>query len=335
MANEKIICFGEILLRHTSPGHQMLFQSPILETYVGGAEANVAVSLANFGHDAAMVSCVPDNPLGKFGISELSKHSVNVSNVLYDEGRMGQYFLINGSGHRRSEIIYDREYSSFSQTAPHKYPWDEIFNEAKWFHLSGITPAISENTATAAIEALEKAEESGLTISFDGNYRPALWQGKENSAPPILRKILGKTNIAFINEKDISVILEMTFDNPDPVLRRREACEAAFMAFPKLQKIYSTFRGKGNIYSAIGFSRNSLVQSREYNLGTVIDRIGTGDAFAAGIIHSILINEDDQYSVEFAAAAAVAKHTIPGDFNLVTKAQVSEIMSGEFLDVKR
>lgn len=339
MDSKKIVCFGEILLRHTSIHGELLFQSPNLETYVGGAEANVAVSLSNLGQSTKVVSAVPDNSLGNYAIQELQKYDVDVSNVIRDKGRMGQYFLTQGNDYRRSEVTYDREYSVFSQLHDDAYHWDEIFNDATWFHLSGITPAVSEKATAHAMKALEVAHQKGLTISFDGNFRETLWQERRAEVSQILNKILSLTDIAFLNEKDVSLILEDNFDHSEPLINRLEAIKSLLSVFPNIKTVYSTFRhqeaNSNTHYSGISINRDTELQTVAYSLSSIIDRIGTGDAFAAGIIHSLMIGKDEQYVIDFGTASAVLKHSIRGDFNLATTQQVENVMNNQSLDVKR
>jgi 2-dehydro-3-deoxygluconokinase len=328
-----VVCFGELLLRMTAPGSERLLQSPTLDVCVGGAEANVAVSLANFGHDVRFVSVVAANPLGSGALGELGRHNVDTSAVQRAPQRMGLYFLEPGAVRRPSVITYDRAGSAFAEAVPDALDWSQILPGADLFHLSGVTPAIGQKGADAAIRAVKAANAAGVTVSFDGNYRALLWEAWSGDGPAILREILSGATYAFINERDIALILRSRFES------REGAFEAAFAAFPRLQAIACTTRQQSSVDDqAIAgelVTRDKRWVSPVHELPGVVDRIGGGDAFAAGALHGFLTGSDGQYAIDFAVAAGALKHSIPGDFNRVSVAEVEAAMSGGSLDVRR
>ena len=336
---KRVVCFGELLLRLSSPGRELLLQSPRLDAHFGGAEANVAVSLARFGHDAAMISIVPSNALGEAAVAELRRHGVDTHGVARRAGRMGLYFLTPGAVLRPSEVLYDRADSAFALAAPDTIDWRRVLEGADWLHVSGVTPAVGERAAAAAQRAAQVAAEMNVGLSFDGNYRERLWSQWDGDRATILRELLGKATIAFINEKDVALALGTRFDHPQIMERRRAAAHAAFAAFPQLQQIYSTLRDVQHMqhqdFAGAMFTRNRELHSRSYALHDVVDRIGSGDAFAAGVLHGIIAAYEDQQILEFATAAAALKHSVPGDFNLVRVEDVRQLLDAEGTDVRR
>lgn len=329
----RVICFGELLLRFTAPGSERLLQSQALEVCVGGAEANVAVSLANFGHDVSFASVVASNPLGSAALGELRRHNVGTRDVLRSPKRMGLYFLEPGAVRRPSGITYDRAGSAFAEAPPDALDWLSILPGADLFHISGVTPAIGSRAAEAAIRGVTAANAAGVPVSFDGNYRALLWEAWDGDGPAILREILASATYAFINERDIALILKSRFES------REGAFEAAFEAFPQLQAIAATTRQQSSVDDqAIAgelVTRKKRWVSPVHELPGVIDRIGGGDAFAAGALHGLITDRDQQYTIDFAVAAGALKHSIPGDFNRVSVSEVEAAMVGGSLDVRR
>lgn len=329
----RIICFGELLFRFTAPGHERLLQSGQLNVHCGGAEANVAVSLARFGHDARMVSAVADNPLGASILAALRTQGVDTSAVTSAPGRMGLYFLETGAVRRPSRIVYDRAGSVFAATGPDSYDWPALLDGADVLHISGITPAVGPGPAKAALEAVKAAQSEGIKISFDGNYREALWKVWDGDGPAILREILSHATIAFINEKDIALLLGTEAED------RADAVQRAFDTFENLACIAATIRDQASVASQTLtgelYTRTGHWQSRAHELPDVVDRIGGGDAFAAGLLHARLEGMSEQDAIEFAMAAGAIKHSIPGDWNLTNVAEVEEAMNDTGLDVRR
>ncbi|MFN3511472.1 MAG: sugar kinase [Phenylobacterium sp.] len=339
MSPGRIVCFGEVLLRLSAPGAGRLLQSPQLDVCVGGAEANVAVSLARFGREAAVVSLLPDNALGRAARDELRRHGVDTSGVRFAPGRMGLYFLSPGAVLRPSEVTYDRAGSAFAVADPGAVDWETRLSGAAWLHLSGVTPAIGAGAAEAAVRAAREARRLGVKVSFDGNFRATMWAAWQGDAPAILRAIFECADVAFADERDIGLVLGGDYSRGSVEERRRRAAEAAFAAFPNLQRLAATVRTHHGVdrqdLSATLATREAWITTKAYPLGGIVDRIGAGDAFAAGVLHGLLGGESDRASLEFGLAAAVLKHSIPGDFNLVQEAEVRALVAGDGLDVKR
>ena len=339
---KRVVCFGEILLRLSAPGRETLLQSPFLQVHVGGAEANVAVSLANFGHAVAMASTLPDNALGSAAVAELRKHGVATDPIARTPGRMGSYFYTAGAGHRPSEVLYDRADSAFARARAVSYDWATLLAGARMLHLSGITPALGQATSDAALAAARAARAAGALVSFDGNYRAKLWACWDGDPRTSLHALLSEADIAFADHRDIGLVLGGLpgINEASPRQRFELAAQAAFAAFPRLQRIATTVRIQDSVdhhrLGAMLTSRDGpLHVLDEISLGGIVDRIGTGDAFAAGVLHGILTGMDDAHSLAFGLAAGCLKHYVPGDFNLVSINDVMELVNGERLDVRR
>ncbi|WP_238475346.1 sugar kinase [Sphingomonas cavernae] len=333
----RIVFFGELLLRLTAPGRELLLQSGRLDVHVGGAEANVAVGLARLGHDTKMVSAAPDNPLGQAAIDALRGHGVDCSAVQRRDGRMGLYFLTPGAGLRASEVVYDRAHSSFAEAPAGVFDWPALLNGASRLHLSGITPALGPATAAAAIAAAETASALGVPVSFDGNYRARLWESWDSDPKAVLTKLVDHADVLFGNHRDVSLLLGDTFHGDGPE-RRREAAEAAFAAFPRLKLIASTARhvddaDRHRIAARID-TREGAHQTDEVVVAGIVDRIGAGDAFAAGVLHGLHIGADADWTVRSGLALTCLKHSLPGDASLFGRADIEAFLSGE-LDVRR
>ena len=331
-----IAFFGELMLRLSPPGRELLLQTPKLEVNVGGAEANVATGLACLDHPVRMISAVADNPLGAGVIGELRRRGVDTSTVAVEAGRLGLYFLTPGAGLRASEVVYDRAHSVFADRAADSWDWDKALSGATRLHLSGITPALGPNTAAAAIAAAEAASAKGIPVSFDGNYRAKLWEAWDSDPRGVLTRLIGHADILFGNHRDISLLLGRDFSG-DGSDRRREAAQAAFDAFPKLQIIASTARhvddADSHRLSARIDMRTSWHQTKEVLVAGIVDRIGAGDAFAAGVLHGLLQGGDAQQAAEAGLALTCLKHSLPGDASLFTRADLAAF--GEGLDVRR
>lgn len=335
----RVVCFGELLIRLNAPSHELLLQTPRLDVHYGGAEANVAVLLACLGHDVSMVSRIPDNALGRAALNELRRYGVDARHVSRGPGRMGLYFLTAGAVLRPSDIVYDRSDSAFARAEPASIDWHPILENAAWLHVSGVTPALGERSARACVRAVDEARRLGVKVSFDGNYRSKLWAAWDGDGPSILREILARADLAFINEKDVSMILGAAIEGSDRTEQRRRAARTAFESFPNLSGICSTFRVQQGIahhrLSAVMFRRDSELHTREYVLEGIVDRIGAGDAFVAGLLHGLLEGIGDQPALDFAVAAATLKHSIPGDYCPLTVEEIRLLLSGDEADVKR
>jgi len=333
----RVVCFGELLLRLTAPPRELLFQSGRLDVHVGGAEANVAIGLACLGHAAAMVSQVPDNPLGQAAIRHLRGHGVDVSAVTRAPGRMGLYFVSPASGVRPASITYDRESSSFAAAVPACYQWDRLVESADLLHLSGITPALGEGPERAALVAAKAARAGGAKVSFDGNYRAHLWQRRGGDPRQVLGALVREADILFGNHRDISLLLGRAFRGDDDE-RRREAALAAFEAFPDLQTIASTARHADdcdtNRISARVDTREEAFETEEIRLSGIAERIGAGDAFAAGVLHSLLGGGGIDTAARTGLALACLKHSLAGDSCLFSQSDIDAFLAGE-RDVRR
>ncbi len=333
-----IAFFGELMLRLSPPGRELLLQTPKLEVNVGGAEANVATGLACLGHKVRMISAVADNPLGGAVIGELRRRGVDCATVAVEDGRLGLYFLTPGAGLRASEVVYDRAHSVFADRPAEAWDWDMLLEGASRLHLSGITPALGPNTASAAVAAAEAASAKGIPVSFDGNYRAKLWEAWDSDPKAVLTQLIGHADILFGNHRDISLLLGKPFSGEGSD-RRREAAEAAFAAFPKLQTIASTARhvvdADSHRVSARVDMRGGAHQTDEVLIAGIVDRIGAGDAFAAGVLHGLVQSDNDARAAAKAGLALTAlKHSLPGDASLFTRADLEAFGEGG-LDVRR
>ncbi|MGH8051054.1 MAG: PfkB family carbohydrate kinase [Arenimonas sp.] len=340
MMSTRVVCFGELLLRLGAPGRELLLQSPQLDVHIGGAEANVAVSLAKFGHEAALISVIPDNSLGTAAVAEIRKHGVDTRRVSTAPGRMGLYFLTQGAMQRPSEVIYDRAASAFASVDPVHFDWQQLLIGADWLHVSGVTPALGERAAKAAIEAVQTAHRLGVQVSFDGNFRPKLWQAWQGHAPGILRQVMNEADVMFADHRDMAVVLETDFPQANTQAQIEAAAKAAFNAFQRLEKFATTIRVQHSVdhhsLSAMMLTRDgSVYYAQAMELASIVDRIGAGDAFAAGVLHGLISQMGDENSLRFGLAAACLKHSINGDFNLIGVDDVAACAAEERLDVRR
>lgn len=336
----RIVCFGEMLVRLAAPDGELLLQSPRLNVCFGGAETNLAVSLSRLGAPASLVTVLPENSLGRAAFDELRRHGVDVRGVRFAPGRMGLYFLTPGAVTRPSEVVYDRAGSAFADADPALVDWDAELDGAGLLHLSGVTPALGPNGSAAAVRAAQAARARGVKVSFDGNYRGKLWAAWNGDGAGVLRRLLDCASIAFVDDRDIALVLGRSFEGEDPAARRRAAAAAAFEAFPTLERIASTFRITRQVdhhdLSAVMFARDGReLRTRQVALAGVVDRIGGGDAFAAGLLHGFRTGLDDQAALEFALAAAGLKHAVRGDFNPAGEAEVKAALAQDGLDVRR
>jgi 2-dehydro-3-deoxygluconokinase len=331
----RFVAFGELLIRLSAPGRQLLKQARSLDLHVGGAEANVAIGLASLGHDAAVVSAAPDNALGDAAVSALRAAGVDASGVQRRDGRMGLYFLSPGAGLRSSEIIYDRAGSSFALAPPDAFDWPALLKGARRLHLSGITPALGRSSADAALRAAAEAEAAGVPVSFDGNYRARLWEAWDSDPRAVLAALVSRADILFGNHRDISLLLGREFGGEGPE-RRREAAEAAFAAFPRLRLIASTARhtvdADHHRISARIDARDAAAQTEEAPVTGIVDRIGAGDAFAAGVLHGL--SGGIEQAARTGLALAALKHSLPGDASLFAQRDIDAFIEGG-LDVRR
>ncbi|MFC3714288.1 PfkB family carbohydrate kinase [Sphingoaurantiacus capsulatus] len=332
----RVACFGELLLRLTPSGRELLFQSPRLDLHFGGAEANVAIGLSALGHATRMVSRVPDNVIGHGAIAELRRRGVDTSTVTTGPGRLGLYFLTPGAGLRASDIVYDRAQSAFALAAG-EVDWAAALDGVEWLHVSGITPALGPAGAAAAKAAVKAAKAAGVRISFDGNYRAKLWESWDGDPRAILRELVAEAELFFGNHRDIALLLDKPFSG-DGEVRRREAAQAAFDAFPNFKLIASTARhvddaDRHRIAARLD-ARDGQWQTEEVIVAGIVDRIGAGDAFAAGVLHGLLDGAGLEKAVHSGLALTCLKHSLPGDASLFTRADLAAFAEGNF-DVRR
>lgn len=335
-----IVCFGELLLRLGAPDRELLLQSPRFDVHVGGAEANVAMSLARFGHDVAMASVLPRNALGEHALGELRRHGVDTRMVQFAPGRMGLYFLATGAGVRPSDVLYDRAGSAFALAAADAFDWDTTLIGADMLHLSGVTSALGARSADAALRAARAGRAHGCSVVFDGNYRSKLWQAWDGDAPAILRDIIACADTAFADHRDIAIVLDRRFDGDTPLACFAAAAQVAFEAFPSLQRLVATTREQHSVdHHSLGAMlatrSGELLSEPPHALPSIVDRIGGGDAFAAGVLHGLRSGLGDAASLRFGLGAACLKHTVPGDFNRVGVDDVTNYLSESRFDVRR
>jgi 2-dehydro-3-deoxygluconokinase len=333
----KFLTFGEIMLRLKAPGYERLFQSPLLEATFGGGEANVAVSLANFGMDVAYVTVLPKNVLGDECIKELRRFNVDVSRIRRGQGRMGIYFLEGGANQLPSKVIYDRAHSSIALAKPGDIDWNAVFEGVGWFHITGITPAISQTAMELSLECVKAAKAKGITVSCDLNFRKNLWQyGKK--APEVMGELIKYVDVAIANEEDcqksLGVKVDVNVEGGELDLAKYEALSAAVLAaYSNLRLIAITLRESQsadiNGWAGCLNDRGQFYVSRKYEISDIIDRVGGGDAFAAGLIYGLTCLQSKQDALEFAVAASCLKHSIIGDFNRVSVDDVTKLVGGE------
>ena len=332
----KYVTFGEIMLRLTPPGHDVLFQTPRLEATFGGAEANVAVSLANYGEDVAFVTAAPANPIGDAMLRELRGFGVDTRFIRRCGDRLGVYYTETGSNMRPSKVIYDRAHSSVSEVEPGDFDWEIIFDGAKWFHTTGITPAIAEGTAKTALEAMKRAKEKGLTVSCDLNYRKKLWKwGK--MPKEVMSEMAQYIDVMIANEEDCQKCLGIELD-VDVTSGKLDASKYEALA----RKIMTTYKNvqylavslresmsaDWNNWSVVLASKDRFYVSKKYEIRDIVDRSGGGDSFGSGLIWGLNNLDGPQAALEFAAAASALKHTIYGDFNRVSRDDVLTLVGG-------
>jgi 2-dehydro-3-deoxygluconokinase len=330
------VTFGEIMLRLTPPGFDRLLQSPTLHATFGGGEANVAASLAGFGLPAAFVTILPQaNPLADAAIGELRRFGVDTSHIARSAGRMGIYFLETGASQRASRVVYDREGSAFA-LASANIDWPRVLAGAGWFHVTGITPAVSQAAANLAIEAARTARSLGITVSCDLNFRKNLWKwGKPASA--VMPELVHLSDILIANEEDIQMALGLAADVDvhAGVLDRasyRRLTDAVMREYGHLRGIAVTLResksASHNVWSACLHDGREFLLSRTYDIAHIVDRVGAGDSFAAGLIYGMQIGLGSQQALDFAVAASCLKHSIPGDINRVGVDEVKALLAG-------
>jgi 2-dehydro-3-deoxygluconokinase len=331
------VTFGEIMLRLAPPGHERFLQSPRFEATFGGGEANVATALSLFGLPAAFVTVLPDkNPIADAAISEIRRFGVDTSRIARGKGRMGIYFLEHGANQRPSRVVYDRESSALALAEPSSLNWDAILQDAGWFHITGITPALSSSAATFAVESVRMARQKGATVSCDLNYRKNLWKwGK--AAVAVMPELVRHVDIVIANEEDVQMALgiqsDLRVDSGQVERSQYEQLSGQVLTeFPNLKAIAITLResisASHNHWSACWNDRSQFRVSRRYDITHIVDRVGAGDSFAAGLIYGLQTLPNCQEALEFAVAAGCLKHSIPGDWARLTSEEVQALVKG-------
>ena len=337
----KVVTFGEIMLRLSTPGNLRFAQARQFDATFGGGEANVAVSLANYGIDAEFITRLPDNDLAHSCVRDLRSYGVGTDGIVWGGDRLGIYFLETGAVSRPSKVVYDRAGSSIATVRPGMIDWDKALDGADWFHWTGITPAISQGAADACLEAIRTANRKGITVSCDLNYRKNLWKyGK--TAGDVMPELVAGCDLILGNEEDAEKVFGIKPAGYDAASaggeidqqRFRSVCEQLMARFPKAGKVVITLRGSinasHNTWGGVLWNGDTLYQSKRYDITHIVDRVGGGDSFMGGLIYGMLAYDgDDARALEFAAAASCLKHTIFGDYNQVTVSEVETLMKGD------
>ncbi|MFV0289339.1 MAG: PfkB family carbohydrate kinase [Mangrovibacterium sp.] len=336
---KKVVTFGEIMLRLATPGYMRFEQTDNFTATFGGGEANVAVSLANYGMDVDFVTRLPKNDIGRACMMDLRKYGVGTDKIIYGGDRLGIYFLETGAVSRASKVVYDRAHSSVAEIKVGMIDWNKVFEGADFFHWTGITPAISQGAADVCLEAIKKANELGVTVSCDLNYRKNLWNyGK--TAGEVMPALVAGTDIVLGNEEDAAMVLDIHPEGVDVTGGHvdgaaYESVSKQIMAkFPRVKKVITTLRGSVNAnhnsWAGVLYDGKTLFESPQYQITHIVDRVGGGDSFMGGLIYGLLTYPtDDQKALNFAVAASCLKHTIYGDYNRVTVSEVEKLMGGD------
>ena len=334
----KIVTMGEIMLRLSTPNNEKFIQADEFDINYGGGEANVAVSLANYGHDAEFVSALPKNPIGDAAIATLRKYNVGTKHISRSGERVGIYFLETGSAMRASNVVYDRANSSISTAKVDEFDFDEIFKDADWFHFTGITPAVSDSAAKLTEVALKAAKKAGVTVSVDLNFRKKLWSSEK--AKRIMTNLMQYVDVCIGNEEDAEKVLGFKPGNTDVTAGELELngyvdifnqmCDQFKFKYV-ISSLRESFSASNNDWSAciMDGATREFYHSKKYHITPIVDRVGGGDSFAAGLICGLCDKRDFKSALEFAVAASALKHTIPGDFNLVTREDVEGLAGGD------
>ena len=336
----KVVTFGEIMLRLSPPGYLRFSQTNSFDIVYGGGESNVAVSLANYGIPVEFVSRIPKSEIGECALMELRKRGVGTSHIVLGGERLGIYFMETGAVNRSSNVVYDRTNSAMAELKSGMINWDKVFDGVSWFHWTGITPAISKNAADVCLEAVKIASDKGLTISTDLNYRSKLWK-HEGNRNEIMTELTSYSDIILGNEEDTEMHFGIKPEGLDITSQGNEMNSEAFLSvcnqmmkkFPKAKKIIITLRGSisasHNSWAGILYDGKKMYESLQYQITDIVDRIGGGDSFMGGLIYGFLnYPNEDQKALDFAAAASSLKHTIKGDVNLVKVEEVEKLMNG-------
>lgn len=336
--SKKVVTMGEIMLRLSTPGNERFIQADEFDVCYGGGEANVAVSLANYGYDTQFVTAVPDNPIGACAVAALRKHNVGTDFIAKSGERLGIYFLETGSAMRASNVVYDRAHSSISTASVDEFDFDAIFKDADWFHFTGITPAVSDAAIELTEAALKAAKKAGVTVSVDLNFRKKLWSSEK--AQKVMTNLMQYVDVCIGNEEDAEKVLgfkaketdvtkgELNLAGYEDVFNHMADKFGFKYIISSLRQSYSASNNGWSACIMDGKTRE-FYHSRTYSVTPIVDRVGGGDSFAAGVICGLLDGKDMKQALEFGVAASALKHTIPGDFNLVTRAEVDNLAGGD------
>ncbi|MBR6254476.1 MAG: sugar kinase [Clostridiales bacterium] len=333
----KVLTMGEIMLRLKTRGNERFFQSPEFEATFGGGEANVAVSLSNFNMPSEFLSVLPDNPIGDACIAELRSFGVSTDKILRAPGRMGIYYLETGANQRPSKVVYDRAGSTMAEAKPGDIDWESAFTDVDWFHISGITPAISKSAADLSLDAVKEAKKRGITVSLDLNFRKNLWKYGVD-AKTVMSELTKYTDVVIGNEEDCqkSLGLELDVDVEGGSLdtgKYEKLTSLLLTKYPNVSKVAITLReshsADHNGWAACINNGTIFYVSKKYEIRDIVDRVGGGDSFSAGLIYGLKSFEQDTEALEFAVAASCLKHSIPGDFNRVSVKEVETLMRGD------
>ena len=337
---KNVVAFGEVLLRLKAAGHERLFQTQDMEATFGGSEANVAAVLSQLGQSTSFVTEVPSNPVGQAVVTDIRKYGIDTKFIVHKEGRLGIYFLEVGAGQRPSNVIYDRDNSCIANAELSDFDWNSVFNDSGWFHVSGITPAISAKAKDVTLDGMKRAKDAGLTVSMDINYRSKLWKYGAD-AKEVLQEMVRNTDVLIANEEHIRKCLCVTVDGYDvtsedlPDEYFIKLCKATKEKFPGLKTISltrrRTYSSDINDFSAMLYdcTDEKFYVSRKYHLENIVDRVGAGDAFSGGLIYGLLNCSSGKDALEFATATGCLKHTIPGDVAILTKSDVENLMNSD------
>ncbi|MBR1517980.1 MAG: sugar kinase [Prevotella sp.] len=331
----RIVTFGEIMLRLSPQGCQRFVQAEVLDAVYGGGEANVAVSLANYGHSVAYVTKLPDNEIGQGAVNSLRRYGVDTSMIVRGGRRVGIYFAETGSAMRPSKVIYDRAGSAIAEAEAGDFDFDRIMSGARWFHWTGITPAISDRAAVLIGLACKAAKKAGATVSCDLNFRKKLWTPEK--AQSVMRPLMEYVDVCIGNEEDAELCLG--FKPEADVTHGKTDAEGYKVIFEQMAREFGfryvastlreSFSASHNGWKAMIYNGHEFYTSRRYDIEPIVDRVGGGDAFAAGLIHGLLTKPTQGEALEFAVAASALKHTIPGDVNMVSTAEVEALAGGD------
>ncbi len=334
----KVVTLGEIMLRLSTQNNMRFVQSDCFDVNYGGGEANVAVSLSHFGHNASFVTAIPSNEIGQAAIDALRKNGVDTSNIIRQGDRLGIYYLETGSAMRPSKVIYDRAGSSIATASADDFDWDAIFKDADWFHFTGITPALSDSAVEITKRALIEAKKAGVKVSVDLNFRKKLWSSEK--AKEVMTSLMKYVDVCIGNEEDANLVLgfkpagtdvtggNLVLDGYKSIFE--QMCDK-FDFELCVSSLRVSHSASDNGWSACIYNKSSkeFYHSKEYRITPIVDRVGGGDSFAAGVICGILDGKSPDEALEFAVAASALKHTIPGDFNYVTRDEVDALSKGD------